>query len=74
MGKQSTIVAKEYGHGQRIFSRQISPEEQLLAMYQKLHDGLSDMIEGGRLNESDIPDDYKWLVDSLEAIAIKENA
>lgn len=33
--------------------------------YTALHDGLSDMIESGRLTESDIPDDYRWLVESL---------
>ena len=33
-----------------------------------LHDGLSDMIEGGRLTEAAIPDDYRWLVDSLAAL------
>ena len=33
--------------------------------YGRLHDGLSDMIEGGRLTEADIPDDYQWLVKQL---------
>lgn len=33
--------------------------------YERLHDGLSDMIEGGRLTEADIPDDYQWLVETL---------
>ena len=33
--------------------------------YEKLHDGLSDMIESGRLTEADIPDDYAWLVRTL---------
>jgi maltose-binding protein MalE len=37
-----------------------------LDLYRKLHDGLSDMIESGRLKESDIPDDYLWLVQILE--------
>ena len=40
-------------------------QEQLLQEYEKLHDGLSDMVEGGRLREGDIPDDYQWLVQSL---------
>ena len=31
-----------------------------------LHDMLSDMIEGGRLTEGDIPDDYAALVEQLE--------
>jgi predicted protein tyrosine phosphatase len=33
--------------------------------YHALHDGLSDMIESGRLTQQDIPDDYEWLVESL---------
>lgn len=33
--------------------------------YHALHDGLLDMIEGGRLGEGDIPDDYQWLVHML---------
>ena len=40
----------------------------LQAMYKaygRLHDGLSDMIEGGRLTEADIPNDYHWLVKQL---------
>lgn len=40
--------------------------------YQKLHDGLSDMIEGGRLTEADIPDDYQWLIESLENLGYQE--
>jgi hypothetical protein len=41
----------------------------LLAAYGKLHDGLSEMIEEGRLREADIPDDYQWLVKQLTHIA-----
>ena len=41
----------------------------MITSYQKLHDGLSNMIEGGRLTESDIPDDYQWLVESLASLA-----
>jgi hypothetical protein len=37
--------------------------------YRELHDGLSDMIEGGRLDEWDIPDDYRWLVEALAELA-----
>lgn len=44
---------------------QPAPNEALLAHYRRLHDGLSDMIEGGRLTEADIPDDYHWLVEML---------
>jgi hypothetical protein len=46
-------------------------ELDLLAHYRALHDGLSDMIESGRLSESNIPDDYQWLVDMLvEAVSL----
>lgn len=31
-------------------------------------DGLSDMVEGGRLKREDIPDDYAWLVERLAEI------
>jgi hypothetical protein len=41
----------------------------VLNLYRKLHNGLSDMIEDGRLKEADIPDDYKWLVESLAHLA-----
>ncbi|AJY53190.1 hypothetical protein [Halomonas sp. KO116] len=41
----------------------------LIAKYQALHDGLSEMIESGRLREKHIPDDYQWLVASLEEAA-----
>ena len=41
------------------------PRRTIARSYAKLHDGLSDMIEGGRLSEADIPDDYRWLVESL---------
>lgn len=40
-------------------------EVDLLVAYRALHDGLSDMIESGRLTEADCPDDYAWLVDRL---------
>jgi hypothetical protein len=40
-----------------------------LPAYRKLADGLSDMIEEGRLTESAIPDDYQWLVAALVEIA-----
>lgn len=43
--------------------------EQALRAYGKLHDGLSDMIEEGRLTEADIPDDYQWLVESLAELS-----
>lgn len=37
--------------------------------YLALHDGLSDMIETGRLTEPDITDDYEWLTDKLTELA-----
>lgn len=43
--------------------------DDILAMYRELRRGLSDMITGGRLSESDIPDDYHWLVESLYRLA-----
>lgn len=42
-----------------------------------ISDGLSDMIESGRLSETYIPDDYQWVVERLlklnDAIAKAEN-
>jgi hypothetical protein len=35
------------------------------AAYGKLHDMLSDAIEGGRLKQDDIPDDYRAIVEQL---------
>ncbi len=40
----------------------------LLKAYQRLHDGISDMVESGRLTPSDIPEDYQWLVESLSEL------
>lgn len=40
-------------------------ETQLLKRYTALHDGLSNMIEGGRLTHEMIPDDYDWLLLTL---------
>lgn len=49
-------------------------ETDLLDHYRALHDGLSDMIEGGRMKA--IPaDDYKWLVEMLvEAVSLDHHA
>ena len=41
----------------------------LLRDYMNLHDGLSDMIENGRLRQEHIPDDYTWLVETLARLA-----
>ena len=41
---------------------------------QALHDGLSEMIESGRLTEADIPNDYHWLVHILEKLANQQDA
>jgi len=40
-----------------------------MSAYRGLAEGLSDMIQGGRLTEADIPDDFKWLVNQLALIA-----
>lgn len=39
--------------------------EKVRAVLGRLHDGLSDMIENGRLTEGAIPDDYQWIVSLL---------
>jgi hypothetical protein len=49
-------------------------EEYLLVLYAKLHDGLSDMVESGRLTEADIPDDYQWLVEALAEGVVADQA
>lgn len=48
-------------------------DAKLLDGYKRLHDGLSDMIEGGRLREEHIPDDYKWLVEALAQLGADES-
>lgn len=52
-------------------SRSTAPHkgDDVMTLYRKLADGLSDMVEGSRLSEADIPDDYQWLVETLAAIA-----
>lgn len=42
---------------------------QVVAGYDRLHDLLSDLIEGGRLKEADIPDDYQAIVEQLALLA-----
>ena len=37
--------------------------------YRRLFDGVNDMIKGGRLSESVIPDDFEWLVKSMKEIS-----
>jgi len=39
--------------------------------YEQLLDGINEMLKRGRLTESDIPDDYHWLVESLAHLAAK---
>ncbi len=49
-------------------------QKTLLQQYQALHDGLSNMIEDGRLTYEMIPDDYDWLLLTLlEAMDIEAN-
>ena len=45
--------------------------EDMRQKYGRLHDGLSDMIESGRLTAADIPDDYDWLVMMLAGPCIE---
>lgn len=58
------------GRTKRTTKRDIEmTQKTLLQKYEALHDGLSDMIEGGRLTYEMIPDDYDWLLLTLlEAI------
>src|ERR1017187_1356209 len=44
-------------------------EDSLLGKYQKLHAGLVDMVNNGRLKPADVPNDFRWLVDSLTGLA-----
>jgi hypothetical protein len=48
--------------------KRIGELEQRLESYVKLHAGLSDMIESERLTFAHIPDDYRWLVQSLSEL------
>lgn len=74
-GVTGEVSEKMYHDAKRLFalaSRLLLPtgrnEDKLskqLDHYHRLHDGLSDMIESGRLEANDIPDDYAWLVDML---------
>lgn len=49
-------------------------EQDLLSGYRSFHDGLSEMIEEGRLTEADIPNDYNWLVTSLASLVADGDA
>ena len=44
-------------------------QKRLILAYRELHNGLLDMLEGGRLKEADIPEDYDWLMQQLSRIA-----
>ena len=46
--------------------------ESLTQLYHMLRNGLNDMIEGDRLTEADVPDDFEWLTTRLNQIAQKE--
>lgn len=41
-----------------------SSSQQYRDAYARLHDFVSDCIEGGRINETDLPDDYQALVEA----------
>lgn len=47
-------------------------EERVIGLAQELFEGLRDMLDGDRLTEAKIPDDYQWLnkqiVEMAEAI------
>lgn len=43
-----------------------------VTLYRRLADGLSDMVEGDRLNRPMSVPDYEWLADLLEQIAIAD--
>ena len=51
----------------------IAALREMRAAYGRLHDFLSDAIEGGRLKESDLPDDYQAIVAQLEACAAADH-
>lgn len=44
-------------------------EQSLLALGVQLHDGLRNMLAEGRLRDDNIPDDYEWLVEKLDAMS-----
>jgi len=65
-------LVTEYGPDD--YARDAAPEllvalKEMRREYARLHDFISDMIEGGRLTEADIPDDYAAIVDQLENCA-----
>ena len=66
-----TVKGKRLGARQRAAATPADgvPAPDVLDAYRRLHDGLSDMIEGGRLTRAAIPDDYDWLVESLAWLA-----
>lgn len=46
-------------------------KDERLEAYRKLYDGLSDMVEDGRLTRADHPDDYEWLIAAmLDVVAL----
>ncbi len=59
------LVGAFIDHVYPVTATQATDTARELASYRRLHDGLSDMIEGGRLTQADIPDDYDWLLLSL---------
>ena len=49
----------------------MNPEHtKLLNKYPLLHDGLSEMIEVGRLRREQVPGDYDWLAKNLAQLAL----
>lgn len=41
----------------------------VLTAYRELHDGLSNMIESGRISRDNLPDDYVWLLEKMVNLA-----
>lgn len=51
------------------YHERVIEDPPILDHYRRLQDGLSEMVEHDRLKEEDIPDDYRWLVETLATIA-----
>ena len=63
---------REYINAHATFAALIAEGDALrksLKEYRRLHDFLSDAIEGGRLTEADVPDDYHAFIHQLEECA-----
>ena len=70
-GKTAKFADNDDGDEARlvVLRATVAKQKRLLKRYRTLHNGISDMIEGGRLKRADIPDDYRWLVINMVRIA-----